>query len=201
MPENLTVIEDCSPYYVRFRFDQLEKIISLIKSEECNSVIKFQGAYTHKDFSEDVTEKIISYLPGRFKFDFLTSGIFETAPGGGSGIHKDGKDNRISFNIPILVRDNKCITYWYQDTEQFDHLKNIGDVLYTRNIYKDHRTLDKFVHSKSMVAQENEMILFNTDIFHAWKNYSPTHIRKMFVMRIKDRTSIYFNDAKKILGF
>lgn len=201
MPENLTVIEDCSPYYIRFRFDQLEKIISLIKSEEHKLIIKFQGSYIHKDFPENVTRELISCLPRQFKFDFITSAIFETPPRGGSGIHKDGKDNRISFNIPILVNDDKCVTYWYDNDGQFDHSKNLGNILYTRNIYKDHRTLDKFVPSKSMVAQENEMILFNTDIFHAWKNHSSKHVRKMFVLRIKDRDNIYFNDAKKILNF
>jgi len=200
MPENLTVIEDCSPYYIRFRFDQLEKIISLIKSEEHKLIIKSQGSYIHKNFPENVTRELISCLPRQFKFDFITSAIFETPPGGGSGIHKDGKDNRISFNIPILVNDDKCVTYWY-DEEQFGHLPFKGDLSYTRNVNADHNNLSKFMSLKSMVAQENEMILFNTDIFHSWKNYSSEHVRKMFVLRIKDRDNIYFNDAKKILNF
>jgi len=201
MSENLYVIEDCSPYFVRFKFDRLEKIISLIKSEEVNSVVKLQGTYTHKDFSQNITEKIVDYLPKKFKFNFLTSAIFETPPGGGSGIHKDGKDNRISLNIPIQISDSKCITYWYDDEEQFSHLPFKGDLSYTRNVYADHNNLSKFMFSKSMIAQENESILFNTDIFHSWKNYSSEHVRKMFVLRIKDRNTVYFDDAKKILGF
>jgi len=200
MPENLTVIEDCSPYYIRFRFDQLEKIISIIKLEESNALIKYQGTYVHKEFPQNVTEKIVNCLPKQFQFNFITSAIFETPPDNGSGIHKDGKDNRISFNIPILVNDDKCVTYWY-DEEQFGHLPFKGDLSYTRNVYSDHNNLSKFMCSKSMIAQENEMILFNTDIFHSWKNYSSEHVRKMFVLRIKDRDNTYFNDAKKILNF
>jgi hypothetical protein len=201
MHENLSVIEDCSPYFIRFKFDQLEKIISIIKSEESNAVIKFEGTYVHKDFPQNVTEKIVNCLPKQFQFNFITSAIFETPPGGGSGIHKDGKDNRISFNIPIQINDNKCITYWYNDEEQFDNLPLKGDLSYTRNVYSDNNNLSKFIFSKSMMAQENEMLLFNTDIFHSWKNYSSEHVRKMFVLRIKDRNTVFFDDAKKILGF
>lgn len=103
MNENFSVIEDCSPYFIRFKFDQLEKIISIIKSEEPNAVIRFQGKYAHKDFPQNVTEKIVNCLPKQFQFTFITSAIFEMPPGGGSGIHKDGKDNKISFNIPIQI--------------------------------------------------------------------------------------------------
>jgi hypothetical protein len=201
MPENLYIIEDCSPYFIRFKFDQLEKIVSLIKSQESNlSVKQTDTAYIHKDFPKSVTEKIVSYLPRDFEFNFDNSAIFETPPGGGCGIHKDGKDNRISFNIPIQVLDNKCITYWYNDSEQFNNLSLSGGS-YSRNIYSDHNTLDKFVFSKSLIAQENEMILLNTDIFHAWKNYSLENVRKMFVLRLINRNVLYFDIAKKILGF
>lgn len=201
MSENLYVIEDCSPYFVRFKFDRLEKIISIIRSEEPNlHVDRIDPGYVHKDFNKNITEKIVSCLPKKFQFNFATSAIFETPPEGGCGIHKDGKDNRISFNIPIQVLDNKCVTYWYNDTEQFDSLKCKSD-FYSRNIFYDYNSMDKFISSKSMISKENEMILFNTEIFHSWKNYSSKHDRKMFVLRIKDRDTVYFDDAKKILGF
>jgi hypothetical protein len=207
MDKKFTIIEDQSPYFIRFQFDNLTKIIDLVKNKEKESIIRFKGSYIHKDFPEPVTKEIISLLPVEFGFDIAVASIFETLPGGGSGIHKDGKDNRISFNIIIKKDDNECITYWYNNEDQFkpkveysSEIKQYGDPSYTRNIYKDHKTANKFDYSMSMIAQENEMILFNTEIFHSWKNNSLKFSRKVLTLRIKDR-NIFFDDAKKTLNF
>ena len=39
MTNDLIVIEDCSPYFIRIKFDQLEKIISLIDQINKNGAL------------------------------------------------------------------------------------------------------------------------------------------------------------------
>ena len=50
-----------------------------------------------------------------------------------------------------------------------------------------------------MVAKPNEMILFNTDIFHSWDNTKSDKSRRILTLRAKNYSTFYFDDAKKIL--
>lgn len=202
MYSKLRVLEDCSPFYIRFTFDKLDSIVQFVISKLDTLRIRHASSYSHKDFPIDISEEIISLLPKNFAFEFIVDrvSIFDTPPGGGCGIHKDGKDHRVSFNIPIEVHDNLCTTYWY-DNDQFNHSQYDIQKLkgYTRNIYYDHHSMNKFTHSKSMVASTGEMILFNTEIFHSWKNES-LHPRKILTLRVKKPGLMYFDNAKKILN-
>jgi len=202
MYSKIQTLEDCSPFYIRFTFDKLDSIIQFVISKLYTLKIRHTSTYFHKDFPVEISKEIISLLPDDFKFDFILDrvSIFETPPGGGCGIHKDGKDHRVSFNIPIEIHDTLCTTYWY-DNDQFDHFNhNINRLKsYTRNIYPDFNSMNKFTHSKSMVASVGEMILFNTEIFHSWKNES-SYSRKILTLRVTNPGFMYFDDAKKILN-
>jgi hypothetical protein len=192
-----TVIEDCSPYYIRFTFDGLEKIIQFVSNQQPIKSIKYEG-YAHDTLDILAAESIISMLPMstvvNFKYERVA--IFTTPPEGGCGIHKDGFNNKTSFNIPIEILDNKCVTNWYED-KKFSKFPLNGDTAYTRLVYPDYKKLHYFTPIKSMIAQPNEMILFNTDIYHSWDNANSSNTRKMLTLRITQDYS--FADTKKIL--
>jgi hypothetical protein len=49
-----------------------------------------------------------------------------------------------------------------------------------------------------MTAVPNEMILFNTDIYHSWENKSK-HVREVLTLRIEEDKNLSFLDVRKIL--
>ena len=56
-----TIIEDCSPFYIRFTHDGLDKIINICKHGMEN--IELQGSFTHYKFPEEIRQKILSTTP------------------------------------------------------------------------------------------------------------------------------------------
>lgn len=211
MVSNITIIEDCSPFYIRLVFDELDSIIQFVRSKLDKLVLRHKSTYSDKVFPIEISKEIISLLPKYFDFDFRLErvSVFDTSPGKGCGIHKDGKDHRVSFNIPIEIHDDLCTTYWYDDDQfSYNSRKLTNESLpiimnnsagYTRNIHLNYKSMSKFTHSKSMVASPGEMVLFNTDIFHSWYNRS-NHSRKILTLRVNNPGSMYFDDAKKILN-
>jgi hypothetical protein len=195
---NHTIIEDCSPYYIRFMFDGLQDIIDLVRTRPTNMIMRFEGYY-HEHYSEDDANTIISMMPmsKKIKFRNKRAALFNTPPGGGCGIHKDGGNAKVSFNMPIEISDNMCLTHWYNDSNFKDlSLEQVGG--YSRNIWKDWKKLDQFDPVKTMIAKPNEMILFNTEIYHCWTNQNSLYNRKILTLRAVD-TSIYFEQMRKII--
>lgn len=193
------IIEDCSPYYIRFTFDGLENIIKYASSQTAANIKQYKG-YSHDTLSHSSSNTIISMLPMANEIDLNVNrvAVFTTVPGGGCGIHKDGINHRMSLNIPLEILDDQCITNWYTD----DTLKDMqleGDTVYSRNVYLDYTTMDKFTPVKTMVAQSNEMLLFNTDIYHSWDNTNSNNKRKILTLRAAKPDLVFFDDVRKIL--
>lgn len=190
-----TIIEDCSPYYIRFTWDKLPKLINFIKAQPIDLTSRLdRTAYTHYNFDDTTAQHIVEQLPMNqdFVFDMIRVSLFITPPGGKSTIHKDGLDNRMSINIGISILDNKCTTSWFTD-DSVGHLVQVNDD-YSRVIVAE----GPIAPIKQMVAQPNECILFNTDIYHLWDNRSD-NTRIVLTLRDLDHGNIYFEDAKKKL--
>jgi hypothetical protein len=198
-----TIIEDASPYYIRFTFDRLNDIIKYLgdtmltqgAGAYANQGPAAQG-YQHKNFNNAIAETIISMLPmsNDFTFNNKRVAVFDTRPHGGCGIHKDGYDCKISFNIPLEIADDLCVTNWYSQ----DLLEGLQvDSVYTRNVYEDFRTMQKFPAVKTMTARPNEMLLFNTDIFHSWDNTASANSRKILTLRILNPDNLMFEDVRQ----
>ncbi len=203
---NYTIIEDASPFYVRFTFDGLSEIIKFILTQEflpenCKTYFGLHNnvGYTHCNFTKELGETIVNMLPIADMFKFKTDrvAVFSTPPNGGCGVHKDGQADKVSFNITIEINDDRCITNWYDDT-QFN-VPN-PNYPYSRNVYKDFTNLDQFKPIKTMVARPNEMIIFNTDIYHSWQNKSE-HTRKVLTLKTVDCATLTYNEVKnKLFG-
>jgi hypothetical protein len=196
---NYTIIEDCSPYYIRFTFNELADIIQLAKSQP-TEIIRRSPGYCHEHYSVETANTIISMLPMSAMIEFKNqrAALFNTPPGGGCGIHKDGGNAKVSFNIPIEISDNMCVTSWYSD-EEVGHLpRNPALGKYSNNVWTNWRKLDQFTPARTMIAKPDEMILFNTDIFHCWSNHQSTYSRKMLTLRKVD-TSMHFEEIRNLI--
>ena len=190
-----TIIEDCSPYYIRFTWNKLPELVNFIKSRPIDLTGRLERtAYTHYNFDDITARQIVKQLPMEqdFLFDITRVALFITPPGGKSTIHKDGVDNRMSINIGISILDNKCTTSWYTD-ESVSHLEKLNDE-YSRVVTAN----GPITPVKQMTAQSNECILFNTDIYHLWDNQSDK-TRIVLTLRDTDHGNLYFEDAKKKL--
>jgi hypothetical protein len=199
---NYTIIEDCSPYYIRFSFDKLQDIIEFVKDQP-TELIRQSPGYSHEHYSVEVADTIISMLPmsNVIKFKNQRAALFNTPPSGGCGIHKDGGDAKVSFNIPIEILDGDCVTHWYSDEEVKDLPLNPALGRYSNNVWGNWKDLGQFTSAKTMTAQPSEMILFNTDIYHCWSNEHSKNSRKLLTLRAVD-TSLYFEDMRKLIfGF
>ena len=193
-----TIIEDCSPYYVRFTWNGLSDVINFISQQSLdNSNIRKGSTYDHINFDVETANKIIKHLPMNNKFDFIKDRVafFSTRPNGGSRVHKDSCDHRFSINIPIKILDEKCITQWWCDESfegwerEFDH--------YSRKLVTKGKKLPPAI--KTMIAQPNECLLFNTEMFHSWDNTNSSNPRVILTLRVENPGSMYYDEAKRIL--
>jgi len=193
------IIEDCSPFYVRFTFTGIESFTTYVKSlpSECFKRKSYIG-YIHSDIIESEAEIVLKKLPLSQKFEFIKQriGVFDTLPNGGCGIHKDGSNRKVSFNIPIEIHNELCITKWYDDS-LFEGSEILG-LPYTRNIFRDFTKMQSFPYTKEMIAKMGEAIIFNTDIYHSFDNTTSSDWRRVLTLRLVD-DNISFQQAKEIL--
>ncbi len=204
-----TIVEDCSPYYIKFRYPGSEKVIDL-----CNHYLETYK-FDHDrflTFDEETGQKILEETQLLPYLDLMKQrvSIFYTNGGYKSPVHKDGKNHRISINFAVKVLDDKCTTSWYPDVispgyqpELVDLTEKhkVGGIKAAKKI--DSREFDDFDENKHkpvkhMVAQQGDVILFNTDIWHRWVNKSNCH-RAMLTLRVNNPGTFYFKDAKKVL--
>jgi hypothetical protein len=165
-----------------------------------NNKTIYKRCYDHCNYDLDIAEKILNKLPVNDVIPLMKRRvtIFDTPPGGGCGIHKDGTNMRMGINIPVQILDSDCVTSWYND-DTFENYSLHNDVAYTRNVFPNFKLMDKFIPLKTMIAVPNEAILFNTEIYHAWSNSNSKNHRKILTFRSVDPGNVYFEDARKIL--
>jgi len=192
------IIEDCSPYYIRYTHEGISDVI-----DYCNECTPIHNGkqFRHHILPETNALTMLSLIPESKQLALMTSrvSLFISKPGLYYRAHKDGLDNRFSINYVSKVLDDKCVTSWYSDDDLKDYtIDNLPS--------KSSRECVGFIKEKhtpikSMIAKQNECILFNTDIFHDWDNRNSTNERVVLTLRmVKElRPQTYFEDARKIL--
>jgi hypothetical protein len=193
-----TIIEDCSPYYIRFTHSGIEDLV-----EYCNGCLpKLQDVNKFKHHAMPANEvvNIMKKTPMSelmpLQLDRVS--LFISSPGMYYRAHKDGLDHRFSINYTVMINDDKCVTSWWSDEDlkqyPMDHLNGWSRECAGFNP-ANHKPL------KSMIAKPGECILFNTDIFHDWDNRASSNYRVVLTLRIRQPLTgkTYFEDAKKII--
>ena len=196
-----TIIEDCSPYYIRFTHSGIEQIIDICK--QGLEGVEFENSFTHYRYPADIREKILRLTPLSQKLDLdpNRASAFVTQPGRYYQAHKDGIDHRISLNYTVEILDNNCVTSWYSDKDLKDYTI-VGLDWTSRSREAEGFDKSRHIPLKSMTAKPNECILVNTDIWHDFDNSNSANRRSVLTLRMNNPGSFYFNDVRQALfGF
>ena len=192
-----TIIEDCSPYYVRFTHENIDAIIAQCKEITASSV--YEKGFTHQRLDISNAENMLKLIPMSKQLNFLKLrvSLFVTQPGYYYRAHKDGLSMRIGINYTVNVLDDKCITNWYADEDLKDYpIDNLHN-----KFSREALGFDRHKHTpvKSTKFVEGECILFNTDIFHDVDNTASTNQRVLLTLRLAHTENLFFDDVKRIL--
>jgi hypothetical protein len=194
---NYNIIEDCSPFYIRFTHDNIENIINIILEQVKKET--FIKGFTHHRFDFEFSNRIIQECPlvKDLQLNHDRVSLFVTQPGHYYRAHKDGLSTRYSINYTVKILDDKCVTNWYSDEDlknyEIDNLPRKNSRECIGFIKKNHKPL------KTMTAIQGECILFNTDIFHDFDNSNSKNERMVLTLRDIDISNVYFEDIKRIL--
>ena len=190
-----TIIEDSSPFYIRFTHDRMKEIIDVCQEELKNNF--FIKGFSHRILRKEASDKILSLEP--FTKTLMLNphrvSLFVTKPGFYYRAHKDGAENRMSINFTVQILDDKCVTNWYDDSVSSYPLDTLG------GNSREAIGFDKSKHVpiKTMTAKPNECILFNTDIWHDFDNSQSSNLRAILTLRSIHPGKFYFDDVKKLL--
>ena len=204
------IIEDCSPYYIRFTYTGIEQVFDQCTPEHYNyqKMIDEQPStyldkkghkyFVHYKLDQPNCQKLLESVPMRdaLNVDDARVSFFISAPRCVYRPHKDGLAVRCGINYSVQINDDKCVTSWYdyKDLSMYP-IDTVG------GRSREAKGFVRGVHTplKSMTAKQGECILFNTEIFHDWDNSQSPNMRVMLTLRFKEPHKMYFADAKRIL--
>ena len=191
----LKIIEDCSPFFIRFTYKESERVFDICRREK---YLDKPSKFIHHAYPTDIAREILSSVPKaeELRLNLNRVSLFITKPHHDYRAHKDGVDMKFSLNFHVKVEDNLCKTSWYSD----DDLKHYPINPLGMNSRECHK-FDKTKHTplKSMVAQQGEVTLFNVDIFHGFDNSLSDNERWVLTLRDVGNPRITFDEAKSIL--
>lgn len=196
------IIEDCSPYYIRFTYPSLNTHIELGQKYLPNeSLIQKSNDFKFINLPYHEAKEFVSTIPMSQqlpKFDLTRVTYFVSSPNLYVRAHVDGNNHKWGINFPILILDDLCLTSWYsqKDIETYIIDSNQFTARLCRNFQrKTHIPL------KSMIARPNECVLFNVNIFHDWDNFISKNHRVLLTLRLESHfyNNCDFDDAKKKL--
>jgi len=192
-----SILEDCSPYYIKFRYDNLENDLALIKSY-IPDTSKFTRGFTHHALPESDGERILSALPMSQSLRLRKERVsfFITKPGYYYRAHKDGLNTRISINYMLRVEDTDCLTSWYPD-----NIAGLYNMDYEGGHSRELVDFDPRTHEplKRLNFKQDELVLFNTEIYHDFDNSKSNNERIVLTLRSYEYDTLYFDKARKRL--
>jgi hypothetical protein len=199
-----TIIEDCSPYYIRFKHQNIDRIVdycsdknyyySEIQGPDSGRTISEQSFINYKIVSRE-QQDLLDLIPMRDILPISQSSLFIAGPGTYYRAHKDGLGLNFGINYSISILDDKCVTSWYSDN---DLAKYSIDTLGNRSRECTDFVKEEHTPLKSMTAVQGECTLFNTKIFHDFDNTQSSNIRVILALRFA-ASNLRFAGARKIL--
>lgn len=202
----IEIIEDCSPYFIRFKHAGSDDIIERCRQYKLDQITNNSKKFLHYKLPVDQGKEILTMVPGSNQFDYLEGrvSLFVTQPGVYYRPHRDGLGLKMGINYIVDVKDDKCVTSWYSFEEfegrPIDNLENnnsreIADFNWRAEYYK-HKPL------KSFTAKQGEVVLFNTDLYHDVNNVYSKNERTILTIRSGLWKQPTFEEARKgIFGF
>lgn len=201
---NYEIIEDCSPFYIRYRHPGIEKIIntSLQAKKTFIDPKEKKQSFIHYRLPLDIAATILmcAYKAKELNFIEQRVSLFVTQPGYYYRPHKDGLAIPVGINYNIDIQDEKCVTSWYSDETFKDRpIDTLNGV--SREIGDFDRRSEINLHTplKSMIAKPGEAVLFNTNYYHSVNNIESRCERTILTLRSKFFEKMDFFQARKIL--
>lgn len=197
------IVEDCSPYYIRFTATEHSTVIDI-----CQDIVENNIGLT--DFTSipvgpvdsDRLIKQISLFE-QLKLNRQRINLFVSEPGIYRPPHKDGAAMQFGINYMIEVSDNKCVTNWYSNElesrkDYFEGLDNNGRQVRPLRELRNYQP-GEATPVKSMTAVITDCILFNVGMFHDWDNTTSTNRRILLTLRPPPHSKMSFEQAKQLL--
>jgi len=199
------IIEDCSPYFIRYTHTGSDEVIERCKEEKSlyldSSSKKLK--FINYRLPEPTGIEILNKVYGAKELSLISKrvSLFVTQPQYYYRPHRDGLAVPMGINYNVDIIDNKCVTSWYDNNafigRPIDNLpsntsREIAD--YNRRLEKD--TIKPV---KSMTAKQGEVVLFNTDLFHDVDNTNSPNERTILTLRSSLFEKLNFMQARKIL--
>ena len=199
------IIEDCSPYFIRYKHTGSDEVIAMCKEKKSSYVdlLPRKLKFINYRLPELVGTEILNNVYGAKELSLNTKrvSLFVTQPQHYYRPHRDGLAVPMGINYTVDIADDKCVTSWY-DTNAFigrpiDNLPSNS----SREIADYNRRLEKDTVRpvKSMTAKQGEVILFNTDLFHEVDNTNSPNERTILTLRSTLFEKLNFLQARKIL--
>jgi hypothetical protein len=195
------ILEDCSPYYIRFKHTGIDDFIKLAK--ERLRGVSFENPEASvfiRKLAVDPGLELLNLLPYKDKFKFQTQRVayIVSTPGSRNHIHIDGAS--ISFNYGIDIPDQNCITSWYDfATVERTYVSRPNLPFDRRSVSADQFPKNPIPALKSFTQNEGECVLFNSDIYHDVDNSTSSKHRTILTFRLINPGEVRFDDAKRIL--
>lgn len=199
------IIEDCSPYFIRYKHTGSDEVIAMCKEQKKLQVdsLAHKRKFIHCRLSEPTGIEILNkvYKAAELGLDRRRVSLFVTQPNHYYRPHRDGLAVPMGINYTVDIVDDKCITSWYDNNSfagrPIDNLPTNS----SREIKDYNRKLEKDIIKpiKSMTAKQGEVILFNTDLFHDVDNENSSNERTILTLRSNQFEKINFFQARKVL--
>lgn len=198
------IIEDCSPYYIRYTHDFAEEIFQQCADykKQYIDTLSNKNKFMHIKLPIDLGSLILDkvYKAAELQLIKQRVSLFVTQSNHYYRPHRDGLAVKVGINYHIDIKDDLCVTSWY-DNKLFEGrpIDTLGGV--SREIKDYNREVEKSIimPSKSMTAKQNEVVLFNTDYFHDVDNTASPNERTILTLRSSLYEKIDFFDARQIL--
>ncbi|CAB4241603.1 hypothetical protein UFOVP71_141 [uncultured Caudovirales phage] len=198
-----TIIEDCSPYYIKFKATEHSAVVDICRSIVASS--EYNKEFISQPLLQTDINALVKQIPlfSKLQLNEQRVNLFVSQAGIYRPPHKDGADMKFGVNFMIEVADDKCLTNWYSDElksrpDYFEGLDNNG--IQTRPLRELRNYKYKEVTPvKSMIANAGECVLFNVGMFHDWDNTQSSNRRVVLTLRPAPGSDMSFEQAKQLL--
>lgn len=198
---NIQIIEDCSPYYIRFTHDGADAVVGLCREYQSRADIPSDKKFVHHKLPRPDAIEVLKHVPKSEELKLFKDrvSLFISKPGLYYRPHRDGLSLKVGINYGVSILDDRCTTSWY------DHATFAGRPIDTlggrsREIadFRFGLEYERTPKLMSMIARPGEAVLFNTDLYHDFNNDS-NNIRTVLTLRSAFGERLDFSAAAKIL--
>lgn len=197
-PMQHEIIEDHSPFYIKFTHPGQAEIIDLCRQELAK--IAPVKVFRHHAVNLPLAREIIALVPLSRQMVFMEHrvSLFVAAAGYRHEVHIDPAP--VSINYGVLIQDDLCETRWYsaEDIESNLTVKS-NDI--NRAII-DHSDFAQRPQQpqKSLRMQQGEAVIFNSSKYHAFDNSQSPHPRCILTLRLFNKNTGFDSVTQTMFG-